>query len=138
MPTDLLKPTTTMESDSPTTRVLHWMLCLLIAAAMVLAASGSGNPDTAEPLPDWINSGSNILCVLIGILVLLPRTRAWGAIAAALMMIVSMTTNFVIDGPGYFVKVLPFNLVVLAISLAVAWHHRGDLHNSSTPDHPRN
>jgi hypothetical protein len=98
---------------------LTWILCLVVAAAMVLAASGSGNPATLDPLPDWINTGSNLLCLAIAGAVLLPSTRVWGAGAAAAMMAVSMATNYWVDGPDYFVRVLPFNLVTLAGALMI-------------------
>jgi hypothetical protein len=104
---------------------IQWVICLAIAVAMGLAASGSGNPATVDPLPDWINTGSNLMCIVIGALVLWPRTRFVGAVAAALMMVVSMATNYWVDGAAYFIKVLPFNLITLALSAIVAWHHRG-------------
>ena len=94
---------------------------------MGLAASGSGNPATAEPLPDWINAGANLLCVAIAVLVLLPRTRAIGAMAAGVNMVISMVTNILVDGVTYALLVLPFNIVTIALSVIVAWHHRGDL-----------
>ena len=78
-------------------------------------------------MPNWINVGANLLCVLIAVLVLLPRTRAIGAIAAAANMMMSMVTNVLVDGAAYALLVLPFNIVTLAVSLAVAWHHRQDL-----------
>ena len=97
------------------------------AAYTIAAASGSGNPATEQPLPDWVNTGANLLCVFIGVLVLLPRFRVVGAIAAALNMVASMVTNYQVDGYAYFVHVLPFNLVTLALSLVLAWHHRSGL-----------
>jgi glycerol-3-phosphate acyltransferase PlsY len=93
----------------------------------MLAASGSGNPETAEPLPDWINIGANLICIVIAVLVLLPRFRAMGAIAAGVNMIISMVTNVLVDGQAYALMVLPFNIVTLALSVLVAWHHRADL-----------
>jgi hypothetical protein len=123
----LFSNTPSMQRDNGATRLVYWVLCGLIAAAMGLAASGSGNPVTAEPLPDWINGGANLLCVLIAVLVLLPRTRAIGAMAAGVNMIISMVTNVLVDGPAYALMVLPFNIVTLALSVMVAWHHRDDL-----------
>lgn len=120
-------PTRTMQSDSRTQRTAYWVLCLLIAAAMVLAASGSGNPATAEPLPDWVNTGANVLCLIIAAFVLLPRTRFWGAVAAGVNMLASVATNVHVDGAAYAMQVLPFNLATLALCVAVIWHHRRDV-----------
>jgi hypothetical protein len=119
-------PTRTQQSDSRTQRAVYWVLCLLIAAAMVVAASGSGNPATAEPLPDWVNTGANLLCLIIAAFALLPRTRVWGALAAALNMLASVATNVLVDGAAYAMQVLPFNLATLALRVAVIWHHRKD------------
>lgn len=75
---DLFAKAAAMQNESKREQALYSALCVLIALAMGLAASGSGNPATLEPLPDWINIGSNALCVLIGVMVLVPRTWPWG------------------------------------------------------------
>lgn len=118
--------TANIKKDSPLKRAMLWAMCIAIAAAMGLAASGSGNPETADPLPDWVNTASNLLCIVIGALVLLPRTRFIGAFAAGLMMVVSMATNYWVDGVTYFIKVLPFNLVTLGLATVVVWYCRAD------------
>jgi hypothetical protein len=123
----LFAPTRTMQSDRRTQRAAYWVLCLLIAAAMVLAASGSGNPATADPLPDWVNTSANLMCLIIAAFVLLPRTRFWGAVAAGVNMLASVATNLHVDGAAYAMQVLPFNLATLALCLAVIWHHRRDI-----------
>ena len=114
-------------ADSRLTHGAYTVAAVLVAAAMFLAASGSGNPATEKPLPEWVNTGANVLCMFIGFLVLLPRFRAAAAIAAALNMVASMVVNYQVDGYAYFVHVLPFNLVTLGLSLALAWHYRTDL-----------
>ncbi len=113
---------------TPRRRGIQWAMCLAIAGAMGLAASGSGNPATIDPLPDWINTASNLMCIVIGVLVLVPRTRFVGTVLAALMMLASMATNFGVDGAAYFVKVLPFNLITLALALAAAWQDKRARH----------
>lgn len=123
----LFAPSRTMQSDSRVQRTVYWVLCLLIAAAMGLAASGSGNPATADPLPDWVNTGANLLCLVIAAFVLMPRTRVWGAVAAGVNMVASVATNFRVDGATYAMQVLPFNLATLALCVAVIWHHRKDI-----------
>ena len=104
--------------------LLDWICRLAIAAAMIAAALGSGNPATADPLPDWINASSNLICLVIALILLVPRLQEWGAGAAAVMMVLSMATNYVIDGPGYFWQVLPFNLVTLAFAAVLLWRGR--------------
>ena len=123
----LLKPTPTMLHDSPAANILYTLVTVLVALAMFLCASGSGNPATAQPLSDVLNTTSNVLCVFIGIFVLLPRTRATASIAAALNMLASMLVNYLVDGYAYFLQVLTFDLTALGLSLVVLWHYRKDL-----------
>ena len=123
----LFQATPVSQADSRLAHAAYTVAAVLVAAAMFLAASGSGNPATEKPLPDWVNTGANVLCMFIGFLVLLPRFRAAAAIAAALNMVASMVANYQIDGYAYFVHALPFNLVTLGLSLALAWHYRSDL-----------
>ena len=123
----LLQPTRVMRNDSPAMRGVFWILTLATSATQVLCALGSGDPDTAQPLADWINTTANLLNILIAVLVLLPATRFWGAVAAAIIMIVSAITNFQVDGYAYFLKVLPFDVLAFALAAVVAWHHRGDV-----------
>ena len=101
--------------------VIDGLLRVLIAAAMVAAALGSGNPATVNPLPDWVNVTSNLLCLLIVAMVFSSRLKLWAAGAAAVMMVLSMITNYTIDGPAYFWHVVPFNLGTLACAAALFW-----------------
>lgn len=101
--------------------VINWGLRLVIAGAMILSALGSGNPATVDPLPDWINTGSNLLCLAIAAAVLLPKTQIWGAAAAAAIMAVSMATNYWVDGPAYFWRVLPFNVTTIFAAALLLW-----------------
>ncbi len=127
MMANLFLPNPTMQKDTPALRAFYWILALLTVGAQVLCALGSGSPDTANPMPDWANTTANMLNLIIAVLVLLPRTRVWGALAAALMMILSMVTNVMVDGFDYFLKVLAFDLAAFAVAAALAWHHRADL-----------
>lgn len=124
---NLFQLTAVMRHDSPALRAVYWALALATAAAQVLCALGSSSPNTANPMPDWGNTSANLLNLLIAVLVLVPRTRIWGAVAAALMMILSMITNAQVDGFAYFLQVLPFYLGALAVAVVLAWHHRGDV-----------
>jgi hypothetical protein len=94
---------------------------------MFLCATGSGNPTTEEPLPDVVNTAANVLAVLIGIFILIPKTRAVASIAGAANMVASMLVNYFVDGYAYFLQVLAFDLVALGLSLVVLWHYRKDL-----------
>jgi len=123
----LLKPSRVMRNDSPALRSIFWILTIATSATQVLCALGSGNPDTAQPLADWVNTTANLLNILIAVLVLVPATRFWGAVAAAIIMIVSTITNFQVDGYAYFLKVLPFDVLAFALAAVVAWHHRSDV-----------
>jgi len=123
----LLKPSRVMRNDSPALRSIFWILTIATSATQVLCALGSGNPDTAQPLADWVNTTANLLNILIAVLVLVPATRFWGAVAAAIIMIVSAITNFQVDGYAYFLKVLPFDVLAFALAAVVAWHHRSDV-----------
>ena len=127
MMANLFLPNPTMQKDTPALRAFSWILALLTVGAQVLCALGSGSPDTANPMPDWANTTANMLNLIIAVLVLLPRTRVWGALAAALMMILSMVTNVMVDGFDYFLTVLAFDLAAFAVAAALAWHHRADL-----------
>ena len=120
----LFQPSPVMRQDSPAQRTFYGILALATAAAQILCALGSGSPDTAHPLPDWVNTTANLVNLALAIMVLVPRTRIWGALGAALMMILSMITNAQIDGLGYFLKVLPFDLGALAVAGLLALHHR--------------
>ena len=123
---NLFHPTPVMRQDRPALRAFYWILAVVTAAAQVLCALGSGSATTANSMPDWVNNTANLLNLCIAVLVLIPRTRLWGALAAALMMILSMITNAQVDGFDYFLKVLPFDLGALAVAAWLAWHHRGD------------
>lgn len=123
---NLFHPTPVMRQDSPALRAFYWILAVVTAAAQVLCSLGSGSAATANPMPDWVNNTANLLNLFIAVLVMIPRTRLWGALAAAMMMILSMITNAQVDGFDYFLKVLPFDLGALAVAAWLAWHHRGD------------
>jgi hypothetical protein len=123
---NLFHPTPVMRQDRPALRAFYWILAVVTAAAQVLCALGSGSAATANPMPDWVNNTANLLNLCIAVLVLIPRTRLLGALAAALMMILSMITNAQVDGFDYFLKVLPFDLGALALAAVLAWHHRDD------------
>lgn len=123
----LIRPTLVMNRDGKTTHTIYTLLAVIVALAMFLAASGSGNPTTEEPLPAWVDTGANVLAALIGILVLLPKTRVASSMAAAVLMILSMFFNYTVDGYDFFLRALPFNLGTLVIALILTSHYWDDL-----------
>jgi hypothetical protein len=103
---------------------LPMVFVALMAIGQFLCASGSGHPGTSEPLPEWLNSTANAINIVIGIIVLVPRTRVLAASLSVVVTLVSMVTNYLVDGFDYFLQVLPFSLVLLGVSLYVYFHYR--------------
>jgi len=131
----LFKRTPVMCNDSQSAHRVFTAIAVLLALTQFACAAGSGNPATAAPLPDAVNIAANVLAVVIGLLVLVPRTRALGGLLAALNMAASMFTNYQVDGLDYFLQVLAFDLSSLTLALIVLWHYRSDLRHMfrSTP-----
>jgi hypothetical protein len=96
---------------------------VLMAIGQFLCASGSGHPETPAPLPDWLNDTANVINIVIGVMVFIPRIRVLAASLSVVVTVVSMITNYLVDGPAYFFQVLPFSLVLLGVSLYVFWHY---------------
>jgi hypothetical protein len=97
---------------------------ILMAVGQFLCASGSGNPATIDPLPDWVNNSANIANIVIGLMVFIPRTRVLAACLSVLITLISMITNYVVDGYDFFLQALVFNLVLIGVSLHVYFHYR--------------
>ncbi|MEM1347899.1 MAG: hypothetical protein AAGI01_05025 [Myxococcota bacterium] len=118
-------PTPERASEARSLQNLYALSTVLIAAALVAAALGSGNPDTPADakLPAWVDVLANATCALLAALVLLPTTRGVASAATAVMMVVSMITNYRVDGLEFFLRALPFNLVTLALASWVAYRH---------------
>lgn len=109
-------------------RGLYHAAAVLVALAMFAAALGSGNPDAAPDaarLPAWVDTLGNVLAAGFGVLVLIPRTRAGGALAAAALMALAMGVNYTVDGVDFFLRALPFNLITIALSAFIVWRSRG-------------
>jgi hypothetical protein len=104
-------------------RYLPMACVVLMAIGQFLCALGSGHPDTLEPLSDWINTTANVINIVIGIMVFIPRARVLAASLSVVVTVISMVTNYLVDGPGYFLQVLPFSLVLLGVSVYVHVHY---------------
>ena len=66
---------------------------------------------------------------MIGVLVLLPRTRVLGSMLAVVNMLLSMVVNYTVDGMAYFAKVSPFNVTTIMVASILVGHYADDLPN---------
>ena len=121
-----LQPTPIRPDEGSTTRTGYAVATVLVALAMFAAASGSGNPDTPLDVrpPAWIDTVGNVLAATLGCLVLVPVTRIYAAVVAAVLMVVSMYLNYTIDGVAFFLQALPFNVLTVVLALLVAQRQR--------------
>lgn len=122
----LLQPTTVIQRDSRALNRFFTVLAALVALAMFVAAAGSGSGQAAEPLPGWVDVAVNIVSALIGVLVLLPRTRLAGSVLAVLNMVLSMVVNYNVDGVTYFAQVIPFNVATIFVAALLIGHYVED------------
>ena len=118
-----------MQRDSKTTNTIFTILSILVALSMFVAAagSGSGNHVTEQPLPGWVDVGANIASALIGIMVLIPRTRVIGSVLAVINMLLSMYVNYTVDGINYFAQVIPYNIATIMVAALLIGHYFEDL-----------
>ena len=120
-----LHPTTAREGESPQTATFYAVATVVVALALFAAAMGDGSPDTSpeDKLPAWVDAAANLVSAAIGVGVLVPRTRGAACVVAVMSMLLSMGANYAVDGPDFFWKALPFNLVTGLLAAAVAQRH---------------
>ncbi|MEM8905966.1 MAG: hypothetical protein AAGA17_18580 [Actinomycetota bacterium] len=125
----LLAPSRVSARETRNERRAYWAIAALVAIAMFLAALGSGSGEhvTEEPPPTALNVAGNVFAATIGILVLIPRTRIYGAILAVGNMFVSMYLNHTYDGVDYFVDLIPYNVVTIMLASILIGHYEPDL-----------
>ncbi len=125
----LFAPSRVSGRETRNERIAYTVMSVLVAIAMFLAASGSGSGEyvTAEPPPDALNIAGNVFAAAIGVLVLIPRTRVFGAILAVANMFVSMYLNYTYDGVDYFVDLIPYNTVTIMLASILIGHYEPDL-----------
>lgn len=106
-----------------------WVLQGLLALAFVGAASGKllGNPDMvglyeAIGVGQWFRYVTGLLELAGAILIVVPRTRAYGAALLAVIMVGAVLTHLAIL---HNAPTAPAVLLVLAA--VVAWARRGDV-----------
>ena len=125
----LLAPSRVSSQETRNERIGYTAITVIVAIAMFIAASGSGSGEyvTAEPPPDALNIAGNVFAAAIGILVLIPRTRIYGAILAVANMFVSMYLNYTYDGVDFFVDLIPYNTVTIMLASILIGHYEPDL-----------
>ena len=126
----LFAATPTMLLDNKKEKIFYIILVLLMALGQFLCASGSGPSLGVDPVSGWIHTAMNIFNTIIGILVLIPKTRAFAALLSTVISTVSMTANYTFYGFSYFLKLLPFDGLLFVVSLLILIHYWPDLCNT--------
>ena len=127
MMTILFKSTPVMLADSKRVRLVYTVLVLLVALGQLICASGSGSSAGPDSVSGAVHTAMNIANTIIGILVLIPRARVFGALLSAIILTMSMTANYAFYGTAYFLKLLPFDGSIFIVSTVVAVHYWPDL-----------
>lgn len=126
----ILEKTLVMQRDSKRANVVYTIITVLVALAMLVAALGAGTESYASGEPTLgrsiLDNGGNVLAIIIGILVLIPRTRSLGAISAVIQMFISMYLNYTLDGVDFFVTVIPYNTITIMLSSILIGHYFED------------
>ncbi|MEO1063048.1 MAG: hypothetical protein AAFZ07_16675 [Actinomycetota bacterium] len=127
--TSLLDPSPVSAVETRNERAVYTGIAVVVALAMFVAASGSGSGEyvTAEPPPDALNVAGNVFAAIVGILVLVPKSRGIGALLAVANMFVSMYLNYTYDGVDYFVDLIAYNTVTIMLGSILIGHHARDL-----------
>lgn len=126
-----LTPSFVMQRDSKPANTAYTVIAVLVAIAMVIAASGAGTATEQRSIGRLIlDNGGNILAMIIAVLVLIPRTRIIGAMLAVVLMFISMYLNFTIDGIAFFARAIPYNTITIMLSSILIGHYADDLYYS--------
>ncbi|MEM7335850.1 MAG: hypothetical protein AAF490_27480 [Chloroflexota bacterium] len=125
-----LEKTLVMKRDSRQANIAYTIIAVLVAIAMLIAASGSGTGVYASgelTLGRWVlDTGGNVLAVIIAVLVLIPRTRILGAIMAVILMFISIYLNYTIDGIEFFARAIPYNTGTIMLGSILIGHYFED------------
>ena len=97
---------------------------ILVAVGQFLCALDAGHSTTVFPLPAWVNDTANVANFLIGLLVLIPKTRTLSASLSVVVTLIAIATNYSLVDYDLFLASLPFNLVLIGVSLYVYLHYR--------------
>ncbi|MEM9516184.1 MAG: hypothetical protein AAGA42_15145 [Actinomycetota bacterium] len=125
----LLDPSPVSAGETRYERAVYTGTAVVVAVAMFIAASGSGSGDyvTAEPPPDALNITGNVFAAVTGILVLIPKSRAIGAVLAVGNMVSAMYLNYTYDGVDYFVDLIVYNVATTILASILIGHYARDL-----------
>ncbi|MEM7324952.1 MAG: hypothetical protein AAF531_17830 [Actinomycetota bacterium] len=125
----VFSPSHVMQRDRRGTTIVYTVIAVLVALAMFVAAAGAGPEQsvTGRSVPQWFDVGANVLAIGYGILVLIPRTRALGAILAVFNMFGSMYVNYEYGGVDFFVDAIPYNTVTIMLGSLLIGHYAEDL-----------
>ncbi|MEM7117128.1 MAG: hypothetical protein AAF614_32140 [Chloroflexota bacterium] len=127
----ILEKTLVMQRDGRQANIAYTSIAVLVAIAMLIAASGSGTgvyESGQLTLGRWVlDTGGNVLAVIIAVLVLIPRTRILGAILAVILMFISIYLNYTIDGIEFFARAIPYNTITIMLGSILIGHYFEDL-----------
>ncbi|MEM7341436.1 MAG: hypothetical protein AAF467_22475 [Actinomycetota bacterium] len=125
----LFSPSFVMLRDSRRATVVYSVVAVLVALAMFIAAAGAGpeQPVTDRSLPGWFDVTANLLAIAYGLLVLIPRTRALGALFAVANMFLSMYVNYEFGGVDFFIDAIAYNTGTIALGSILIGHYAEDL-----------
>ena len=126
----LFQATPTMMLDRKNKKHLFTIMVVLIALSQFICASVSGPSEGFDPVPDWVHSAMNVAATIIGILVLIPKTRAFGALLSTIISTMSMSANYKFYGFTYFENLIPFNGFIFMVSLLTLIHYWPDLRHT--------
>ena len=82
----LFGPTAVMSADSRRQKIVYSIVVLLVAFGQFICASGSGSSAGPDSVSGGVHTAMNIANTLIGILVLIPRTRVLGGVLSAIIL----------------------------------------------------
>ena len=116
-----------MLNEGKRTKVIFTVLVCWVALGQLLCASGSGPSTGADPVAGWVHTAMNIANVIIALLVLIPKTRALGAMLSTIILFISMSANLTFYGFAYFLKLSSFDLAFFIPSIVIFIHYRPDL-----------
>ncbi len=126
----LSQSTRVMAADSKFQANVYAALVVLIALGQFACASGSGGSAGSDTVSGGVHTAMNVANTMIGVLVLIPRTRAIAALLSAVILILSMTANYTFYGVPYFLKLLPFDGSIFLVSVIVAVHYAAEIRNT--------
>ena len=119
-----------MAADSKSQAKFYAVLVALIALGQFACASGSGGSAGSDSVSGGVHTAMNVANTMIGLLVLIPRTRAIAAVFSAVILTLSMAANYTFYGVSYFLKLLPFDGSIFLVSVIVAVHYAADIRNT--------